>query len=323
MKKLFGTKRLLALALTGSLLLSPALAAGVEEKFPAKNTYPGYADVNEGDWFYQNAKLCYETGLMTGTDVGFEPNKELTNAECVTLASRLGASLRGETIRPAQPGEPWWEPYREYRFPSGGGGVGHEGASRWDFLFMLYLYVYEAELLEPINVITSLPDTDDAMVLAFYNAGILTGTDKYGSFQGGKGLTRAEAAAMVSRVIRDELRQRFVPADYAIFEAAGMTPYTGLFPGVEAEVFLTEVNTQIARWEAALGDDFNWHADTGDGKTVLKHVKEDSLTALGVAERDGVQSYKDFDVQVYYSRLIDLTGKTLQPDYAVKPGGLS
>ena len=35
MKKLFGTKRLLALALTGSLLLSPALAAGTEEKFPA------------------------------------------------------------------------------------------------------------------------------------------------------------------------------------------------------------------------------------------------------------------------------------------------
>lgn len=316
-------KRLLCAALALCLSLSPALAVGAEEKFPAVNTYPGYADVQETDWFYQNAKLCYETGLMTGTDVGFEPNKELTNAECVTLAARLGATLRGETIRPAQPGESWWEPYREYRFPNGGGGVGHEGAKRWDFLFMLYLYVYEAGLLEPINAITSLPDSDEDMVLAFYNAGILTGTDKYGSFQGGKGLTRAEAAAMVSRVIRSELRQRFVPADHAMFKAAGMTPYTGLFPGVEAEAFLPEVNAQIARWETTLGDDFNWHADTGDGKTVLKRVKADTLTALGVSERDGVQSYKDFDVQVYYSRLIDLTGKTLQPDYAVKPGGLS
>ena len=139
MKKLFGTKRLLALALTGSLLLSPALAAGTEEKFPAVNTYSGYADVQETDWFYQNAKLCYETGLMTGTDVGFEPGKFLSQAEAVALAARVGATLRGETIPTLLPEEPWWGPYYRYLFPLVGGPNYPEGnAGRAQFLSILY-----------------------------------------------------------------------------------------------------------------------------------------------------------------------------------------
>lgn len=300
------------LALALCLGLCPAFGAGAEEKFPIKNTYPGYADVKETDWFYQNAKLCYETGLMNGTDLGFEPNKVLSQAEAVTLAARVGATLRGETIRPAQPGEPWWEPYREYRFPNGGGEGGNAPATRWSFLFMLYQYVYEADLLTPINTVTALPDSGDAMVLNYYNAGILTGLDSYGTFAGGKSLTRAEAAAMVSRVIRPELRLSFTPADYSPFTAAYLTPDAVMFDnGLTAEEYLITVNNAIAAWEAALGDDFNWHYVWTDGKSVLNHVKEDSLSALGVTAKQGTQAYKDFDVQVYYSRLIDLTGKTL------------
>lgn len=300
------------LALALCLGLCPALAVGAEEKFPIKNTYPGYADVHENDWFYANAKLCYETGLMNGTDLGFEPNKVLSQAEAVTLAARVGAILRGEAIRPAQPGEPWWEPYREYRFPSGGGEGGSAPAARWDFLFMLYQYVYEAGLLTPINDVKTLPDSGDAMVLNYYNAGILTGLDSYGTFAGGKSLTRAEAAAMVSRVIRPELRLSFTPADYSPFIAAYLTPDTVMFDnGLTAEEYLITVNNAIAAWEAALGDDFNWHTVWTDGKSVLNHVKDDSLSALGVTAKQGTQAYKDFDVQVYYSRLIDLTGKTL------------
>ena len=129
---------------------------------------------------------------------------------------------------------------------------------------------------------------------------------------------------MVSRIIRPELRISFTPADYSPFTAAYMTPDTVVFSsGLPAKEYLTAVNNAIAAWEAALGDEFNWHYVWTDGKTVLAHVKEDTLTALGVTEAMGTQAYEDFDVQVYYSRLIDLTGKPLQPDYAVKPGELS
>ena len=88
-------KRFSAFLLSAALLLSPALAVGAEEKFPPVKEYPGYADVKEADWFYDNAKLCYEIGIMTGTDIGFEPNKTLTGPECAALAARLREGLTG------------------------------------------------------------------------------------------------------------------------------------------------------------------------------------------------------------------------------------
>ena len=38
------------------------------------------ADVQESDWFYPAVKLVLGKGAMKGTDLGFEPNKELTIA---------------------------------------------------------------------------------------------------------------------------------------------------------------------------------------------------------------------------------------------------
>ena len=317
-------KRLITFFLSAALLLSPVLAVGTSEKFPAVNSYPGYADVKEGDWFYDNAKLCYEIGLMTGTDKGFEPGKVLTVAECSTIAARMREALTGEIIPEADPTKyvfcplPWWVKYVDYirdADPTLAATLAHpeEECSRGQFLSLLNAAIpAEADVLTVINSITTLPDEDSQVVLKFYNAGILTGVDALGTFAGERSLTRAEAAAMVSRVARPELRLSFTPADYSPFTAAYLTPDTVMFEnGTRAEEFLITVNNAISAWEAALGEDFNWHYVWTDGKSVLTHVKEDSLSALGVTEKQGTEAYRDFDVQVYYSRLIDLTGETL------------
>lgn len=206
-------KRFPAFFLSAALLLSPALAVDAEERFPTVKEYPGYADVKENDWFYDNAKLCYELGLMNGTGAGFEPNKVLSQAEAVTLAARVGAALRGEPIPTAQPGEAWWVPYNSYVFSQGGINSPDEYAGRWQFLSMLYDFV--EPLLAPINDVKELPDPDfrnDVMALKYYNAGILTGVDKYGTFNPSATLTRADCATMLARVIQPDLRKRFTPA---------------------------------------------------------------------------------------------------------------
>ena len=321
-------KRFAAFFLCAALCLGSAWAVG-EDKFPATQTYPGYADVKEDDWFYDNAKLCYEIGLMKGTNLGFEPGKDLTTAESITLAARVGAALRGDEIPAAAPGEEWYRPYVEYLqavatsdstsaessalAPSLPWNDTAHPANRELFLYFLFLAVDgQQDAFPAINQISSLPDRSDDIVLSFYNWGILTGVDKYGTFAGTKTLTRAEAAAMVSRIARPELRLTFVPLDYSPFTAAYMTPDTVVFSsGLPAREYLTAVNNAIAAWEAALGDEFNWHYVWTDGKTVLAHVKEDTLTALGVTEAMGTQAYEDFDVQVYYARLIDLMGGPL------------
>lgn len=325
-------KRFTAFLLCTALCLSPTLAAGTEEKFPALNAYPGYGDVAETDWFYDNARLCYEIGLMKGTDRGFEPGKELTVAECAAIAARMRETLTGQVIPEVDPSgyvvspPPWWAKYTEYMRsadPTLTATLAHpeEECSREQYLYLLNAAIpADGDVLTAINSIPLLPDEDSEVVLKFYNAGILTGVDEYGTFAGSRSLTRAEAAAMVSRIARPGLRQTFVPGDplqspaYRMrlaLEAAYLPSGAVVLVGVTSEDFLTAVNDSIARWETALGDGFNWHVETGDGKTVLEHVKAETLAALGVTAEQGGELYKEFDYQVYYSRLIDLLGESL------------
>ena len=85
-------KRLLALLVTGSLLLSPALAAGADEKnfFPAVREPAAFSDVADGSWYSDAVSLCYETGLLNGTGEGkFSPDSAVTIAEAAALAARI------------------------------------------------------------------------------------------------------------------------------------------------------------------------------------------------------------------------------------------
>lgn len=328
----------LLLSLTLALSLLPARAAG-EDRFPAVNAYPGYADVQEGDWFYSNAKLCYEIGLMNGTDHGFAPGEVLPVSQVLVIAARLRIAFTGE----AEPGRgeshtPWYAPYQTYWeniFRTKGEQPQYNGnyflpdlpATRAFFLSLLALAIEGHEDDFPaINTVTALPDSDDPTVLFFYNMGLLTGVDEYGTFAPDKTLTRAEAAAMISRLARPRLRQGFTPAaGQAVratradsLRAARMEADTPLFRTsygeLPAYLFLAQVNSEILRWEthcAQQGLEFNWHLDPGDGRTILKHVIENTHAALNVAAQDALPAYQDFDVQVYYSRLIDRLGAPL------------
>ena len=127
-------------------------------------------------------------------------------------------------------------------------------ATRQEFIAMLAAVVPE-DMLTPINQITALPDTADAAVLSFYNAGILTGVDDWGTF----------------------------------------APYVQtLIDGLEADC-------------VAQGMEFNWF-NTVDGVIFLDYVEDTALAHFGVTAKDVTQLYKDFDMQVYYSRYLDQKG---------------
>ena len=73
--------------------------------------------------------------------------------------------------------------------------------------------------------------------------------DDWGTFAPGKTLTRAETAAMVARVARPELRERFTPADYAMFTAAYLKPADVLFTnGVTAGQYLPISRPSSTAW---------------------------------------------------------------------------
>ena len=205
----------------GALCLSLCLPAALA----AETTF---SDVKEDDWFAPYVSICVEHGLMNGTDNGFQPEKVLTNGEAAALAARIREKLTGQAIVfPAQ-GEtvwPWTYPYTSYLEDAIQALGGHEEAARViaapvspatrsGFMALLALATHGAEdSLPAINAITALPDTDNADVLRFYNAGILTGTDSLGTFSLVGTLTRSEAAAMIARILEPDLRVEFQPVD--------------------------------------------------------------------------------------------------------------
>ena len=304
-------KRLLALTLSAALLAGSALAVTPEEAFPDKNEYPGYADVADAAWYADAARVCYEVGLITGTGAGFSPDRVLTVGEVAAIAARMNEAITGEAIPAAAPGQPWYQPYVDcledlgVHLPDPA-----RQATRLELLTLMGGVVPD-DMLSPINTITALPDTDDATVLRFYNAGILTGVDAWGTFAPDKTLTRAETAAMVARVARTDLRQTFTPADYTPFTAAGLKPSDVLFTnGTTAGAYLPYVQSLIDGLEAdcaAAGMEFNWF-NTVDGVEFLDYVKDTALAHFGVTAKDGTDLYQNFDVQVYYSRYLDLKG---------------
>ena len=308
-------KKLAALVLSAALLAGSAAAVTPEEAFPQVNTYPGYSDVKDTDWFASTARACYEVGLMTGTNTGFAPNQVLTVGEVAAIAARMNEAITGDPIPMVtpKPGEtlPWYFSYVNYLERLGVDVPDPaQQATRQQFVSLLSAVVPE-DMLSPINTITALPDSTDAAVLRFYNAGILTGVDKWGTFAPDKTLTRAETAAMVARVARTGLRQSFTPADYTPFTAAYLTPSTVLFTnGTSAGAWLPYVQELIDGLEVACaeaGMEFNWF-NTLDGVTFLDYVEDTALDHFGVTAREGTQAYKNFDVQVYYSRYLDLKG---------------
>lgn len=232
-------KRLVTALLCVALLCTPltpylsglfsASALAAEALFPAVNTYAGFTDVPQGAWYYAAVKLCNEVGLMDGTGGNaFSPSGTLTVGEVATLTARLLEGLGGDTIvrATALPGETraWYADYVDYlsRVMAARSGDWSyqkdlltrptDPVSRYGFLSLLDLASgQQADLLPAINAIQTLPDTEDATVLRFYNAGILTGTDDYGTFDADRTLSRAEAAAMLARIADPNQRERFTP----------------------------------------------------------------------------------------------------------------
>lgn len=115
---------------------------------------------------------------------------------------------------PFQAGTGWW---RDGWYYAQQNGLGELLGGDVDDLRSLFAYRIAAVTdLSAINNIAdnAVPDLDprstvDQDALRLYRAGVLNGVDSQGTFAGSKALTRAEAAAMLARVLKPELRLRF------------------------------------------------------------------------------------------------------------------
>lgn len=231
-KRTIGRQRWTALAVSLVLALSLALPAAAAETaeplLPAVRTYGGQFTDLEDSWCREEAIAVYETGLMNGkSDTRFDIQGSLTYAQITVIAARLHNLLSGGDgdLGDAAQNEPWYQPAVDYLTAHLEEGDGDASAyvltdlswldsfadvscDRYDFVWYLAAVLPE-ETLTPINDISSLPDETDNDILSFYRAGILTGSDSKGTFNGQDTINRGQAAAILARITDPARRVSF------------------------------------------------------------------------------------------------------------------
>ena len=326
-------RRLAALFLSLVLAGSLALPAAAEDWLvPKTHEAPVFIDM-AGVWCADAADTVCEAGLMQGTGQAFDPSGALLPEHAVVICARLyGLLTGGDGVLPAPAeGQAWYDPAYEYlaasigyrgsrdpatgRYLGGGDGAqtpeeqqnallanftpGKYAVQRFQFLDLLDRTLTAAEAdLPAINHITVLPDTGSPMVLKFYNAGILTGSDQYGTFQGGRELNRGQAAAILARLVDPGQRTAFTPvpfdlcADVLGLEADSQAiaiEYDGIAAELSADIAAPALCEQLER---------QYHRMLADGP---------DANDLDLALRDAVAALKE-DVAV--SRLAARMGVT-------------
>ena len=178
-----------------------------------------FTDINENDWYGYNKEksiaTAYEYGLMQGNGAAtFNPKGNITVAEAVAIAARVHNIYNGGTGEFIQSGE-WYQTYANYAAEKGIIIAGtfsdyNKAATRAEMAYIFSRSVPQSEFAA-INTINSLPDVKSGTkyyseIIMLYKAGVLTGGDSKGTFSPDNSITRAEAAAIISRVILPSTR---------------------------------------------------------------------------------------------------------------------
>ena len=177
----------------------PEGAVTIEVTFRPASGLP-FADVAEGDWFYDYVEYVYANGLMDGTsDTTFEPNANMTRAMVWAILARID----GETVTGAN----WVETAREWAMASGvSDGTDANGyVTREQLATMLWRYAGEPASSYSLSAFTDAGSVSGYAATAMAWAvehGIITGvTDTTIEPQGTA--TRAQCAAMLMRFVEN------------------------------------------------------------------------------------------------------------------------
>lgn len=192
-------------------------------RFPlVRGRLPDFSDVGPRDWYALWADLAYNLGLMEGVGGSrFAPKQVLTVAEALQLAAQMESRYTGDSFHAhsGSAGGAWYTPAVDYCIASGiirsGEFSSYTRAVTRAEVARIFAATSLAREMPAINSLSqvkaAVPDVKagDYAADAIYNLyakGVLTGTSSNLAFQPTGSFTRAEAAAIVSRMARAEQR---------------------------------------------------------------------------------------------------------------------
>ena len=196
-----------------------------DSKFSASTDYYGFLDADESAWYGSQQqgviKSVVQLDIMNGyTDGTFHPIGNITLSEAIKMAAVVHATCNNQTISfSASDGGKWYDAYLNYC-------VKNRIVSS-DEYSSLDAYATRAQIAHIFAKATSyfavvndvdydyIPDVSERSeyadeILALYRAGILTGDERTRAFRPSDTITRAEAAAIISRVALPTTRIKIV-----------------------------------------------------------------------------------------------------------------
>ena len=176
-----------------------------------------FSDISASDWYYSSVKTAYELGLVNGSSsTTYNPTGNITIAETLALACRIHSTYFNDKYTFIQ-GTPWYQCYVDYAKENDIAvpNVSNysSAATRTEFAYILSNSIPETAFNQ-INDVEEIPDVSSSnyaanKILLLYNSGILTGSDKYGSFHPESAITRSEVSAIITRIASPDLRKTF------------------------------------------------------------------------------------------------------------------
>ena len=222
----------------------------------AENTGLAFKDVPQDAWYYTDVKKAVDSGLINGmSKTTFAPDENITVAAVIKLAACLHQLDNTGKVTLTSGGTSWYDSFVEYAENNfiiardEWDEAYDKAATRSDFVWIMYKALDHSEFIEINNVADgAIPDVDPEIGIAgpiysFYRAGILTGSDKNGTFHPQSPITRAEVAAILTRMT-DKSERKFIelPAP----ELSPLPTPMCWITGEKQFVFFTEVEGKAA-----------------------------------------------------------------------------
>jgi hypothetical protein len=193
-------------------------------QFPlSRGKLPSFTDVSPKDWYALWVDLAYNVGLTSGVGNNqYAPDKTLTVAEALQLAATMESRYKDDDFHlRLTTGKNWYSAAVDYCIASGiikNGEFSNSDYTRavtraeMARIFAATTLAKEMPVINDLSKVkAAVPDVTAATpsadaIYSMYAKGILSGVDQKFTFRPDGTVTRAEAAAIVSRMARTEQR---------------------------------------------------------------------------------------------------------------------
>lgn len=181
---------------------------------PERDPFP-FTDVSRSSWYYDSVRTAWKKDLIDGvTRTLYKPDDTLTVAQAIKLSAALHQMLNNNGKVTLRNGSPYW--YSSYVSYAVDNGIIEKmyldytpaqmnaPVKRNEFVHIFYGAMSDYRQINTVadnkipDVITT--DTYALEIYTFYRAGILTGSDKNGTFYPTNDIKRSEVAAILSRM---------------------------------------------------------------------------------------------------------------------------